>query len=65
MSSPDFKVHNEGSVIVFTPLTEAAEAFLERCDTESWQWMGPSLVVDHRPAVALVEAMQEEGLEVA
>jgi hypothetical protein len=61
----DFNIRNEGSVIVFTPLTKAADAFLERCDITDWQWMGPSLVVDHRPAVALVEAMQAEGLEVA
>jgi hypothetical protein len=58
----DFKITNEGTVIVFTPLTAAAKDFLSRCDTESWQWMGPSLVVDHRPASDLLEFIRAEGL---
>jgi hypothetical protein len=58
----DFRITNEGSVIVFTPLTGAAKAFLDRCDTEGWQWMGPSLVVDHRPAADLLEWIKAEGL---
>lgn len=61
----DFKVTNEGTVVVFTPLTEAAEAFLERCDSEPWQYLGPSLVVDHRPARDLLDAIRSEGLEVS
>jgi hypothetical protein len=58
----DFKIENQGTIIVFTPLTKAAEAFLERCDTAPWQWMGPSLVVDHRPAGMLLYHIKDEGL---
>ena len=61
----DFKIKDEGTVVIFTPLTLAAEAFLERCDAERWQFMGVSLVVDHRPAQNLIEIIRSEGLEVA
>jgi hypothetical protein len=61
---PDIQVRNEGTVMVFTPLSEAGKAFLGALETEDWQWMGPSLVVDHRPAYDLLEAMKSEGLEV-
>ena len=62
---PDFRIRDEGTVVIFTPLTKDAEAFLERCDSEPWQWVGPSLVVDHRPAMDLIEAIRMEGLEPA
>ena len=61
---PDIQVRNEGTVMVFTPLSEAGKAFISALETEDWQWMGPSLVVDHRPAYDLLEAMKSEGLEV-
>ncbi len=61
----DVRIVNDGSVIGFTPLTPAAQEFFdERIETESWQWMGPTLWVDHRTVEALVDGMLSEGLEV-
>lgn len=60
----DFKINDQGTVVVFTPLTEAAKTFLERCDSEPWQYLGPSLVVDHRPARDLIGYIQQEGLTI-
>lgn len=59
----DLKVTDHGSVVQFFPLTDAGEAFLKNIHTEGWQWMGNSLVVDHRAARNVVEAIINEGLE--
>jgi len=61
----DFTIRDEGTVIVFTPNTETAQTWLNSfCVIEDWQWMGPSFVVDHRPARDLLEAILEEGLTI-
>jgi hypothetical protein len=63
-NGPDIQVRNEGTVMVFTPISETGTQFLNALETEDWQWIGPSLVVDHRPAYDLLEGMKMEGLEV-
>jgi hypothetical protein len=60
----DFRISDEGTVVVFTPLSQAAQDFLDCCQTESWQWLGPSLVVDHRPAHGLLTEIINQGMEV-
>lgn len=62
----DVVFSNAGSIIVFTPLTPAGEQwFDENVASEDWQWMGPSLCVDHRPALELLAGIAESGLRVA
>ena len=60
--SADFRIENHGSVWTFTPLNDDARHFLRvGVETESWQWLGESLGVDHRPAMMLREQLIEEG----
>jgi hypothetical protein len=62
-NTPDVLVRNEGSVFVFCPLTEAARNWIEdNVESESWQWFGSALVVDHRYAAALGLGMKDAGL---
>ncbi len=60
----DVIVENCGTVWTFQPVSDAARAvFDEKVASEPWQWLGRSLVVDHRMARDLAVALQEnEGL---
>lgn len=62
-TTPDIDINDQGSIVMFTPRTDAGREWMdENVESEPWQWMGPSLCVDHRPAQDLVEGMQEAGL---
>lgn len=57
----DFLIRNEGTVVMFTPISDAAKTFLrEQVQSESWQWMGESLCVDHRPAYDLLHVLMHD-----
>jgi hypothetical protein len=59
----DVNVSRSGSVFVFDLNTEAAESWVdENVQSESWQWLGGRLCVDHGFVHALVEGMQDAGL---
>lgn len=61
----DVTVQNEGTILLFHLNTEAAQEWVEHhVETESYQWFGPALVVEHRYADTLVAGMQNDGLEV-
>jgi len=61
----DVVVENHGSLFAFTPVTaEARDWFSENVASEGWQWLGPSLCVDHRYAPDLVAGLVAAGLEV-
>jgi hypothetical protein len=54
------RIENNGSVVLFVPTTPAELQWLRvNTQNEDWQWQGDSLVVDHRPAQFLMEAVQE------
>lgn len=60
----DVLVANEGTVVSFRPVSEAGKAFIEEnVESESWQWLGDALVVDHRYAEPLIQGMLDDGLE--
>jgi hypothetical protein len=61
---PDFSVYNGGSVFLFTPLTAAAQAWLdEHCPAGGeHSYMGRSLAVDHRYAEGLWILAVDAGL---
>lgn len=60
--SGDFRIESHGSVWGFTPLNDDARHFVRvAVETESWQWMGNSLILDHRVAVQFREQLIEEG----
>ena len=63
---PDVLIRNEGTIIQIIPETEAAKEWIdENVHSEPWQWLGPTLCVDHRMAGPLIEGMADAGLELA
>jgi len=61
----DFVVNNQGSVVQFTPQTEAAQAWVSaHLPLEPWQWMGRSFVIDQRYAFDILDGIVNDGLEV-
>jgi hypothetical protein len=65
VTTPDVLVRDEGTVWVFNPLTAAAkEWFDENVQSEPYQWLGTSLVVDHGLALGLVQGILDAGLEI-
>lgn len=62
---PDVLVRDEGTLWVFNPLTSAAqEWFAENVQSEPWQWLGTSLVVEHRFAIVLIQGIEHAGFAI-
>lgn len=61
----DVAILDQGSLVGFRPLTDAAKTFIaENVQAESWQWLGRTLMVEHRFADNLIAGMQADGLVV-
>jgi hypothetical protein len=61
----DVVISDEGTIVTFTPLTdEARDWFDDNVHSESWQWLGRALGVDHRLASDLVAGIADAGLRV-
>lgn len=58
----DVSLRNEGSIILFTPLTEGARDWISENIPEDATWWSTSLVVDHRYAGQIIEGMEAAGL---
>jgi len=59
----DVTVIDQGTLVGFTPVSDLAqEWFADNVASEGWQWMGPTLWVDHRLAQRLLEGILGEGL---
>lgn len=55
-------IENHGSVVRFVPEGDLEyEWLMLNTNSEPWQWQGRALVVDHRPAMDLAEAIESEG----
>jgi len=62
----DVVFSNQGTIIVFTPLTPEGEAwFAENVEVPDWAYQGPSICADHRPGLAILAGLAESGLRVA
>lgn len=59
---PDVFVRNEGSIFLLTPMTDAAREWIGEHIPEDAQYMGRSLVVEHRYVEDIVAGMQVDGL---
>ena len=59
---PDFSVHPEGSIWLFSPQTVAAFQFLEDHIPDDAMYFGTSLGVEHRYAEGLLIGLHEHGL---
>ena len=61
----DFSYRDEGSIVMVTPITDDARAWVaENVDAPGWAWMGESFAVDHRMADALLEAIEGAGFSI-
>jgi len=60
----DFIIQNEGSIVLFRPLNEAAREHIEGNVQDDAQWFGGALVVEHRYANDLIEALMQEGFTI-
>jgi hypothetical protein len=61
----DLTLRDEGTVVVFTPHTETGRTFLhEMLYSETWQWLGEALCVDHRMARSVIDGAENEGLRI-
>jgi len=62
-SARHFVLANGGTVFTFCPLTDRAKLWIdENVETEGWQWLGATLVVETRFAYSLAVGMTDAGL---
>ena len=62
----DVLARDEGTIVEFMPVSRAAKQwFNKNVQSESWQWLGDWLCVDHRVAPDLIAGLEEDGLVVA
>ena len=62
---PDLRVYNEGTIVQFEPVSEAAKDWIdENVQVEGWKWLGNCLCVEPRDAEALIARMMAEGLTI-
>lgn len=62
-ATPDVLVNNAGTLFTFCPLTARAKEWIsENVQSESYQWLGATLCVEHRYAWGLAEGMKDAGL---
>jgi hypothetical protein len=60
----DFEVRNEGTIFIFTAVTETAKAFAETAFQAATTW-GGSYIVEHRYAADILDDLvNEEGFAV-
>jgi len=64
LPAPEFTVADLGTVWQFTPHTDEARALLGRVG-EPWQYLGSTLVLDHRPAAPFAAVLLAEGWQIA
>jgi hypothetical protein len=57
----DFIIRNEGTILLFRPLTDAAREWLEENVQADAQWFRGALVVEHRYAGDLAVGLIQAG----
>lgn len=58
---PDFIIQNEGTIVLFRPLTPEADAHIGDNVQDDAQWFGGALVVEHRFAHDLAQELIGHG----
>jgi hypothetical protein len=62
MTDPDFYFDDQGSLIGLTPRSSAAHDWIdENLSVESWQRLGPAIMIDHGMAQTVLEAIEADG----
>jgi hypothetical protein len=61
----DVLVKRQRTIVLFTPVTDdAREWFAANVVSELWQWRGPTLAADLRPACDLLDGIRRRGLRI-
>jgi hypothetical protein len=56
-------IANTGNVFTFCPLTDRAKTWIDdNVQSESYQWLGATLIVEHRYALGLAQGPIDAGL---
>jgi hypothetical protein len=64
-STIDVRVDNLGTMFAFVPQSRTARTWFARnVHSDPWQWMGGTLMVEHRYAVDICDALLSEGFQV-
>ncbi len=62
----DIQIDCAGSIYYLTPMNEQGREWIDsHLETESWQWQGLSLAVEHRYAEDIALGARADGLSVS
>jgi hypothetical protein len=66
LGDPDATVANHGTIYVLTPITRAAQIWVDsHIDKDAMRWGPKGIVVEHRYIDDILVGMNEEGLTVS
>lgn len=60
----DFRFTNHGSITILTPLTEAAQEWVDENLPEDALGFGGGVVIEPRYAGSILEGLQDDGLTI-
>lgn len=63
--APDFRVYDEGSIVLLKPQTPAANGWVADHLPEDAPTFGHSYVIEHRYAPAIIDGILAAGLRIA
>ena len=62
---PDFRCENHGSIFLLYPLSRSARSWIEENLPSDAQRFGNAIAIEHRFVWAILEGIQNDGLEVS
>jgi hypothetical protein len=65
VSRADFRVDDHGSIVLITPITDAAEAWVDENLPDSAMTFGSAVVIEPRYVGPILEGISADGLTVA
>lgn len=63
-TTADFEIQDEGSIVLFRPLSEAAKEWVRECLPDDAQWFGDAVAVEHRYASNIIVGITSDGMEI-
>ena len=64
MLKPDFKLRNEGSIQLLTPITEAAHEWIEEHLLGDCRWFGMAVAIETNYADPILNGIKNDGLTI-
>ena len=63
--TPDFRCENHGSIFLLYPLSESAKSWIKENLPSDALWFGRAVAIECRFIWAILEGIQNDGLEVS